>query len=434
MVRTIVSLCLLVACGDDSGPTPMNDAGGMRTDSGGSDAGPMGPIEMFQARFVDRDDMPLEGVKVAMDSDRGRVEATSDAMGEVVLNVPYTEARFNLIAAKEGYGLFARVRFARADLPPAEADGFYRIQLNEVVFEAPMMTVQVTATGVPAGGRWCASIAAFVSICAEEGMSLGGTGRYANLEYAPTLTAAAYDAGGALVDVAEVAWTTDEPLRHVAAVAFDGTFDTPPATTPVTLTLPTDPMSPYNTATLDPTWNGWIVGVSEGTNIAQTWLSNVTISETQITADVNAFAPADDLVWAMAAYADFEQPIRTFRWWENTIEPGPIAVFDAARVTASSTWDGDVTWTEPAPDVVVYQIFYFNNANRLVATLLANETPARLPELPTGFDQTMSFPFPGSTGTVQVSAVRGGFFEMGTRDPAARNAEAALGPRAEITF
>jgi hypothetical protein len=434
MLRTTVFLCALAACGDDDRPTPMNDAGAPRTDAGSNDAGPIGPTRTFQYRFVDRDDMPLEGVKVAIDSDRGRTEATSDAMGEVVMTVPYTEERFNFIAAKETYAVVARVRFAMADLPAPEADGFYRVEMGLVVAEPQMMTVTVSATGVPAGGRWCASVAKFVSLCAMEGMSIGGSGRYQGLEYSPTFTAAAFDPTGALVDVVEVPWTTDEPLRHVGAAVFDGMFEMPPTTTPITLTLPTDPMSPYRTATLDATWHGWIVGVTEGSNLAKTWLTNVVISDDEVTANLHSFAPAEDLVWAMAAYADFDDPVRTFRWWEANIEPGPIAVLDVPRVTAAAAWNGDVTWSEPATDVATYQVYYWNNADRLVASLIATETPARLPELPAAFDETTSFPFPGSTGQVQVGAARGQFTMTGTRDPLARNAEAALGPRAEITF
>jgi hypothetical protein len=437
----LLGASLAAGCGDDDGRLPAIDGGPDIGSDSGVDSGPATAFTI-RMRFLDAaDDSPLADVKLAVDTGRGRFEGTSDTAGEVTLDVDHSGEAYSAIAALEGYTMAAITGFGLTESQLGREDGDVRVvYLAEL---APDVTdpvrVVVSATGVPAGGRWCSGVGRWITVC------FGETGRFqqngvsravADEVLSDYVTGYAFDASGTLVDFDTADYVVDAVGNRNASIAFDGALDDTPVTRDITLTLPAAPESPFRTMTLDAEWQGWAAVVEPGTYLSRGALTNVQIMPDRVTFTVSTFPVAgDDLVWALAAYASFTDPIRTFRWFSAEPTADTLEFLDVPRVTAGDRWDGEVTWTAPAADVDNYVVDYYNNADRAVARMRAPGSPAQLPALPTGYDPEVSFPFPDAAGYVQVRALRGDIPPDDTApDPYRVDGELATSARHPIVF
>ena len=200
------------------------------------------------------------------------------------------------------------------------------------------------------------------------------------------------------------------------------------------MALPEDTTSPFRTATLDADWQGWIVGVEPGNHLSRTAITDFEVSGATATFNLHVFdLPAGELLYAIAAYADYMEPVRTFTWF--SADPGnELSFLDAPTVETASSFHGEVAWAAPSDDVDDYVVLY-NEALRNVAVLITPEPRAVMPQLPSAYDDAVSFPFPDGAGYVQVIARRGDRPPSDTAsDPYAVDGTAATGPRRAITF
>jgi len=442
IVSALIGLVVGCTTGGERGRTDAGRDGGMGGGDGGADAGLPDGVYRMQLRFLDPDDNPIEAVKHGVDTDMGRFEAISDAAGEITLDIEYRDDLFSGISAKEGYTIAAAVDYTFAELPglDLEMDGDFRIvRLGLMNPDSGVLArLAVAATGVPAGGRWCSGTGAWFTQCFAEGASYNQSIDRATLDrlLSDHLTGFAFDAAGALVDFEEATWTEASDGSRVVTIAFDGTFDTPPTSRDVTLMLPADGASRFLIDDLDTDWQGWIAAVEPGSHVSRAALTNVQIMVDRVTMTLNTFpVTGDELVWAVAAYADYSEPVRTFHWYSAPPTGDTFDFLDGPRVMLGDTYDAEIRWSEPAADVEAYFVQYLNNANRLTINLRTRGTAARLPALPTGYDRSFSFPFEGAAGDVRVVAVRGTLPpDDSATDPYRVDGEAATGPRSPITF
>jgi hypothetical protein len=204
----------------------------------------------------------------------------------------------------------------------------------------------------------------------------------------------------------------------------------------MTLTLPTDAMSPFRTEMLDDTWQGWLTAVDPTTYLQRSALTNVEVMADRITMTVNTFpVTGDELIWAVAAYADFTDPVRTFRWFSAEPSEDTVSFLDAPRVTAGDTYDAEIEWSAPATDVTGYQVQFLIGGFRTAISMVALTPYATLPALPSAYDPEVSFPIAGARGDIRVAAGRGASGPMDMMaNPFRFDGERALGPRRMITY
>ena len=212
----VAALALVGACGDDDGSSPGEDAGSSVEDAGSTeDAGraDAGPVETFELafRFVDLDGEPLEGVWAVGRSDAGRVVGQSDAGGEVTLSVPYEVAVFDALVALEGYRILANLGFAPEGFDAERGeDGVVELTLAPISSEpGETFTLRVQATGVPEGGRWCAGLSSWLTVCNPAGEVFETTQPVDGIgaTFHDGLTGYTLDAAGELVDFVEADYT-----------------------------------------------------------------------------------------------------------------------------------------------------------------------------------------------------------------------------------
>ncbi len=435
----LVLSCLWAGCGDDG--RMLTDSGTVM-DSGTSPDGSMpdgtagGTMRTAKLRFIDQDDAPIEGVMVAIDTDMGRVEGTSDAAGEVEIDYRYMNDSTDLIAALEGYGISAFV-----DRPweePMAADGFTEITLNELGPDlGDMIHVVASATGVPTGGRWCVALISYYNVCQDEGVAWDQRLRMGQIAdgVQDYVYAYALDDTGALYDFARGDWSVSADGSRSVTVDFDGTFDVTPVEQDYTINLPSDPESAYRTETLDETWQGWVGAVEPGTHLNRSAITMLSLGTDTITMRVHSFpVMGDELVWAAAPYANVTDGARTFEWYSG-MPPTTIDILDLARVRSGTVWTDEFEWTESATDVERYVVQMQNGGGLVVLGMTTTNTHAQVPALPSGYDTTVTFPFPGAPGNVQVLALRGDIppDDMAS-DPYRVDGEASFSLRYPITF
>ncbi|MEM1415338.1 MAG: hypothetical protein AAGH15_10570 [Myxococcota bacterium] len=298
----------------------------------------------------------------------------------------------------------------------------------------------LSATGVPRLGRYCLAFGQYQANCFQPMMPVDTRISPAQEAlYADYAFAAAYEQDGSLYDFARVEWVFSEG-RRTLEIAFDGELDDEPVVTDWTLRLPADAESPYRTSTPAETWLGWLVGVEPGTYLSATAMSDVVVGEETITFRTHEFPAEGELLWAMAPLVDFTPPVtQTFRWFSERPDPSEELTFlDAPRLTAGDTWDAEFGWTAPADDVDRYNILMQVGAGRTVVVLVASgdATSAQVPELPSGYDPSVSFPIEGAGGLAQVIAFRGDFPNPAeaTGEPFAVDGERATGPSRPFTW
>lgn len=431
---------LLAACGDD-GRVPPADTGttdtGVVTDTGAPDTSGPGTAQTAMLRAIDQDDNPLEGVKVAIDTDLGRFEGETDAAGEVMIPFRYMEDSIDTIAALEGYRIVGRV-----DSPyeaPDTADGFGEVTLFELDPDlGDRVRVVARATGVPAGGRWCVGIVSFFMPCLAEGAAWDN--RLGVRQFEDTIQDYVYgyalDDTGALYDFARADWTVAADGGRSLTLAFDGTLDETPMERDITINFPSDAESSYRTETLDEDWQGWLIAVEPGTYLPRSALTMVAAGADSVTARVHYFPiTGDELVWAAAPYVSQADAARSFIWYSGMPADAPIDILDLPRVRAGTAWTDEFEWTPAAADVDNYFAQFYSNGGVVVISIGSNRTVATVPALPTGYDTSVSFPFPGAPGELQVLGIRGDPPPDDTAsDPYRVDAEASWSLRHPITF
>jgi hypothetical protein len=426
-------------CGDD-GTMMTTDSGtpdtGSPPDSSAPDAPGGGTMRTAMIRVLDQNDAPVEGAMVALDTDRGRFEGTTDAAGEVTIDYRYDIDSTDAIVALEGYRIWASVD--RAYMEPESADGYVEVVIAELDPDlGDTVRLIAGATGVPTGGRWCVSLFSFFEACQDEGATWDNRvemGRFADIvqDY---VYAYAYDDAGALYDFARADWTVMPDGNRSVTVDFDGTFDVTPVEQDFTLNLPADAESPFRTETLDETWHGWVLAVEPGTHLSRSALTMVALGTDSITMRIHTFpVMGDELIWAAAPYVNFADPARTFIWY-SAMPSSPIDFLDLARVRSGDVWTDEFEWTAPATDVDRYLVQLINNGGVVVAQIATTNTYAQIPALPAGYDTSVSFPFPGAPGHAQILSVRGDLppDEMAT-DPFRVDGEASTSLRYPIAF
>jgi hypothetical protein len=382
---------------------------GIVPDSSMPDTSGSSTTRTLRARFLDADDGPVAGVHVAIDTDLGRVEGQSDAAGEVTIDYRYMVDSTDFVAALEGYRIVAVTDAGYME--PEAADGFAEMAMIELDADlGAAINVRVGATGVPTGGRYCVGLVAHYVACQDEGAVWSQSLREGTIAdiVADYVYGYAFDDAGALYDFAPADWSVNVDGDRSATLAFDGTFDETPMERDITINLPTDPESPFRTEMLDETWQGWVAAVEPTTHLARSALTMVSIGTDTVTARVHFFPVAgDELVWATGAYANIGDFARSFVWYSGDLPAGAIEVLDLPRVRSGSTWTDEFEWTAPASDVDSYGVTYTNNAGVVVIQLRTTATFGAVPALPSAYDETVAFPFPGAPGELQVLAIRG---------------------------
>jgi len=406
----MVCVLLAAACGDDSDP-PATDSG--PGDDAGSVEGDGGEASVFVAElgYVDSEGEPLEGVHVAVDSDLGRVEGESDADGRLTLEIPYVEEGFSYIVALEGYTILAFPEQGTIeDFEAGLVDGVNVVTLADVVpATGDTFRLRVTASGVPEGGFWCSGFGSWTVQCPDDpdsSIDFNAPTVQLGTAYHDGVTAFAFDADGGIYDFVEAEFTIDGDNRS-ASVVFDGELPSEPRVREMEVLLPEDAETPFRTMDLPPRWTGWIAAVDAESQLARGVPADLQILDDRITMTMNLFEPEEGMLWAMAPYASFMGPIRTFRWFSEEPTEDALSFLDVARVESGDAWNGEITWTEPAADVERYVVTYLNNASRVVIQAVTRTPSVQLQELPSAYDREVSFPFAGAPGSVQVQAVRG---------------------------
>ncbi len=435
----LASSLVAVGCGDDDPPPadsgPIGDTG--TADTSTPDSSGPGTTQTMRARYLHADDTPVEGVMLAIDTDLGRFEGVSDAAGELVLEYRYMTDSTDLIAALEGYRILAIV-----DAPyeaPNAADGFREVTMIELAPDlGDTVRLFANATGVPTGGRWCVAMLAYYTPCQDEGVTWDN--RVGVRQFEDTIQDYVYgyalDDTGALVDFGRADWTVMPDGGRTVTLAFDGTLDETPTERDVTLNLPSDTESSFRTETLDESWQGWIVAVEPGTHLSRSALTTTSVGTDAITTTIHYFPVTDDeLVWALAPTINPAESVRTFHWFSSTPADAPLDFLDVARMRSGAVLTDEFEWTVPATDVDRYLLRLMNAAGIVAIGLGTTNAFATVPALPSGYDTSVSFPFPGAPGLAQVIALRGEGppDEMAT-DPYRVDADASTSLRHPFTF
>ncbi len=371
---------------------------------------------VFEGTVEDREGRPLDGVNVALDPlGRGRLEATTDALGAFRIEGPAGPETFDGVVALEGFRIFAFDGFDPADL--AELS---RAPLVLTPLETPgeRVPVLVRATGVPSGGRWCLGLARLQLRC----LGVESTGPLSIearrvAEWPDYVHAFAFDAEGELVDFVRGAWVTSEEGLE-ATVAFDGRFEEAPEAVERVIELPDDPGSPFRTEELDDAVSGslgptWLYTAEAGTGLMTSVITDLVVEATQVTVRLLVFPGLEDeaLVWWLAPFAVSSESgaplVYSVRSFTTRPPAESLGLLDVPRVTRARRWDEEVTWTAPAPDVDLYEVQYRLGERVVSISLLTRDTAATMPPLPSGYDRSVSFPVRGASGNARAIAVRG---------------------------
>ncbi|MBW2525842.1 MAG: hypothetical protein JRI23_16785 [Deltaproteobacteria bacterium] len=431
-----LAAALSLSCGDSA----ETGAGGQ---AGAAGAGGGGEHKLVELRLVEPGPdgvTPVEGVIVAAESEGRRVERITGPAGYAHIFVPYTEgAAFDWIAAKRGHVVVAAVGI---DLDDPGLDVEQEVFLPSLTPpDDPVLSVRVSAANVPIGGSYCVGYGAWLMECSS-GVELLTVAVPQSLVQDQLVAMARNDAGEPIEMV--VVTIQGDGASRTASVVFDGSSEVSPLTNAYRLEIPGEPESPFRTTDLDPDWSGYLVGVEADTFLVRSATHgfepgpggeayNLRFTE---------FPPSSgSLTYAMAVYADFMAPIRSFRWFANKPSPGSLTFLDASRLsTVGATYRDDFELTE-APGADSYHLVFSDGSGRTVARLQAPPgAPARLPDLPEAYTAGLDFPSAGDAGFVQVIATQGPapsavlLDMLRSSDDFAANAQASWGPREAISF
>lgn len=441
----IISLLFVAGCGDDDGPAPGADAG-ITADGGVFADGGAAMMTIRRRALADAPTAaartPLEGVRVAFDLDSVRYEGVSDASGNVDVVMPRAATIPAATFAKERYTIITRI-----DGPgvPVGASGVSD-RLDVVMYPTtPAADVRVTvnATGVPAGGRWCAGLAEWYSACVAEGTSVDV--RLPEDSFRGRTTGIALDATGAVVDFAEAPLAGTGAADRTATIAFDATPAVAPMTRTVTLRMPADAASVWRTtALLEPDEARPFIAAEPTTHLLRSVVTGRmrATDATSYSMTVTWFpAPGAPPVWAMFAYAAPGGDAFAYRWFAGAVDQPSYSLLDGPRITgrpAMGVYTFPYSWAA-VPGAERYTLQLVNNAGTVVWTVsIPATTGVQLPALPTGYDPTVSFPFEGANGYAQVRALVGTAPDpaaaMAGTDPYLVDAQVTSGPREPITF
>ncbi|MBW2522875.1 MAG: hypothetical protein JRI23_01805 [Deltaproteobacteria bacterium] len=422
---------LLGGCGDSDEEGGTGGVGAV----GGAGGAPAA-TKVLSLRFVDttsETERPIGGMMVAADVGDERVEQESGPAGYAYLRVPYRSGEsVDWIAAHPDYGVVASVA---ADLDDPAWDEVVEIRL--VAFDAPAATeipVRVVPQGVPEGGSWCAGLGSWIGGC------LSGSQEFNfSLEewyVQDFVTAIARDENGAVVEFVRAPLEPSGNGR-LASVTFDGASDVDPVTKSFTLMLPDDPESPFRTETLDLDWTGWAVSAERGTYLSRGWSHDVDQGVDSLTFDMTEFPTAGgDQLYAMAIYANYSDPVRTFRWLSAELQPGTFEFLDVARITDAELATGPITFTEPEGAERYTLVFDLPNGK----TVMTMETPVggqvQLPAFPSGYDPAEGPSPPGTPGELWVLATQGEMPDETSPvdEPYAVDGQASFSVRRTINF
>lgn len=413
-MRYSITLCVvlgLCACGDDDGGTDAGtDAG---TDTGGTDAdmdaeGQDAPIDAdvetteVMLRFLDsaNDDAPLADVKVRSEANGVVAEAISgsDGIGTIAIPAAIGETATSTVAL-EGYVILTIYEGEITDEGTTEP---LDVQLSPIVTEIENVQFTINATGIPEGGRICASLDNW-SLCSED----PDQWRYMVPadRIGDSVNVFAIDDSDQAMDFAVV----DIPEGETTvSVDFDGTFDADPERRTVTLELPTRML--FQEFDLDSVlvWQGWF-GVAD-TERQQFWstATNVQRVGSNLTADVAIVNPPAGIEFNYGSA--FFTNLTGFAGFTNQLQPtdpgNTITVMDVAELDSGDRLDGAISFTAPtAPDgmEVEYNLALRNSARRFFWNIRTQgSTTITAPELPSEYDREVSFPFEGSMGSFLI--------------------------------
>jgi len=407
----VVGLCLAgAACGDDDGTGVEDDAGatvdGSRSDAG-ADAGTTDTPAAV--RFIDPDGAPLADVKFAVDTASGRVEGLSDAAGVVRLELPVVVGDvISWTAALERYVIVSQVDVPLGEMGVGEGAEPLEVTLTTIEpWLGERTRFVIEATDVPTGARLCASHSraggSNWSLCDEPGDTWAYDVPVAAI--GETVSVWMVDGDDAAVDFEEVTIPEGETT---VAVTFDGSFDTEPEARTVRIALGGATDSPLHTATLPgELWQGWFTVGVEG----RQWsvATNPRRDAGDLLVDVAIMEPPDgsDPRYTVALYTHLSgfhsNSFATF-----VGDPGTDAqVMGLPTLMAGDRLDGSFTIEPPEPigdDSLGYALRFVNSGNRGFWNVLTRSLDVTVPDLPSEYDRSVSFPFDGSVGTVVVQA------------------------------
>lgn len=443
---TFVSLALLVGCGDDDGPAPRPDAGPPVDGSSDSDAGSM--MMTVRRRFLAdaptaAERTPIEGVRAAFDLGGARYEGVSDAMGNLDVVMPRAATIPAATYAKERYAILTRIDGPGVPVGSSSVGDRMDVILFPTTPTGSDVRVILSATGVPAGGRWCAGPGEWYAVCVAAGDRVDVT--IDSLAIRTRVTGVAIDAGGAVVDFAEATLTGTGAADRSATIAFDGTPAVTPMTRTVTLQMPADVASVYRTtALIDPDEARPFIAVEPTTHLLRSAVTSRTRAAdgSSYSMTVTWFpAPGESPVWAMAAFTAPSGEAYAYRWFAGQVDQPSYTLLDGPRITgrpAAGVYTFPYTWNT-TPGAERYVLNLVNNAGRIVWIVATLATAGvQLPALPAGYDRTVSFPIEGANGYAQVRAVVGTPPDPAVArpgvDPYRVDAQSSLGPREPITF
>ena len=378
-------------------------------------------VESCSGYLFEPGDAPVPAAAVAVDTPSGRTETQADDQGVARIAVEPDAEWVTVTVAKEGYLpllTYYRMTVETIDAIIA-ANGDFVMCTTPIadIVQPRYMTITVSATGVPEGARWHASI--------------DGAGGQRAMLPDEVLSFPWVEEGsepvtllGALVervpDPDRPEAMTELVLQEIpdtledrsVVVEFDGVSETEPITVrDVTLLLPEDEQSLFRTLGL--IHSEELFAWERETFLWCGFSLNYREAADRVTVDVAYLPLADeDLLWSFRlwpATTDGSSPWSQ-GWLSAAPEPGAeIQVIDVPRLSSPvgepATLGSTFSW-QPVEGSEEEVLWISSRTRSLWAVLSFGQSTVELPDLPSGYDESADWPAEGSAGFFGVSVVR----------------------------
>ena len=412
---TIAALLLMMtACGDDGATVDGGTDSGMpdvgtdsNSDVSTSDTPDAGAVTLTVSATVvdgsDPDRPPIEGAHVVIRTDVAEYEEITGADGRYRIEFEaITGGNAHAVLAKEGYRILALLN------PTGEpTDTFEEIALEQLMPAVPLARVVGTITGIPEGGRACLSAGRNTS-CLTGNID----GMFPLSDIRDMTSALALNADETVYDFAIVPVVADGE-GFTFSVDFDGVMETPPMTRTVTLELPADAESPLRKEPLDPRWVGFLSGFGPDF-VRRAFTTGITTADggATYTGTFSVFPEdGEEIGYTTALFVGgVYQPgasagpnAQHFEWF-GTTAPETVVIPEAPAIVAGTSLNDPLTVTAPPSEGTRYfGIFTSSGVQAWQVIDFAPSETLQVPNLPSAYDTSVSYPFAGSPGTARVS-------------------------------